>query len=66
MESLQMLKFHLKKERLNFTVGWITSEKQMSDDDRNEDLLSNLLDAVDGDYQDALDTAMIHSVNDDD
>jgi hypothetical protein len=65
MESLQMLKFHLKKERLNFTAGWITSEKQMSDDDRNEDLLSNLLDAVDGDYQDALDTA-IRSVNDDD
>ena len=63
MESLQMLKFHLKKECLNFTVGWITSEKQMSDDDCNEDLLSNLLDAVDGDYQDALDTA-IRSVND--
>jgi hypothetical protein len=63
MESLQMLKFHLKKERLNFTAGWITSEKQMSDDDCNEDLLSNLLDAVDSDYQDALDTA-IRSVND--
>jgi hypothetical protein len=47
-----------------FYCGWITSEKQMSDDDCNEDLLSNLLDTVDGDYQDALDTA-IHSVNDD-
>ncbi|OJA12305.1 hypothetical protein AZE42_10248 [Rhizopogon vesiculosus] len=25
MEALQMLKFHLKKEHLNFTRGWITS-----------------------------------------
>jgi len=61
LEALQMLKFHLKKERLNFTAGWITSEKQMVDDDPDEDLLRKLLE---GDYQDALDSA-IRSVNDD-
>ena len=61
LEALQMLKFHLKKERLNFTTGWITSEKQMVDDDPDEDLLRKLLE---GDYQDALDSA-IHSANDD-
>jgi hypothetical protein len=33
LEALQMLKFHLKKEQLNFTAGWLTSEKQMVDDD---------------------------------
>ena len=26
MEALQLLKFSLKKERLNFTAGWATSE----------------------------------------
>ena len=61
LEALQMLKFHLKKERLNFTAGWITSEKQMVDDDPDEDLLRKLLE---GDYQDALDSA-ICSANDD-
>ena len=55
-----MLKFHLKKDQLNFTVGWITSEKWMVDDNPDEDLLCKLLE---GDYQDALDSA-IHSVND--
>jgi hypothetical protein len=25
MEVLQMVKFHLKKDRLNFTHGWVTS-----------------------------------------
>ena len=43
MEALQMLKFHLKKERLNFTAGWITSEKDLVDDEPKEDLLQKLL-----------------------
>lgn len=30
MEALQLLKFTLKKERLNFTKGWATSEAIMS------------------------------------
>ena len=29
MEALQLLKFSLKKERLNFTAGWTTSEEAM-------------------------------------
>ena len=30
MEALQLLKFSLKKERLNFMKGWSTSEAAMS------------------------------------
>jgi len=60
MEALQMLKFHLKKERLNFTAGWITLEKDLVDDAPEEDFLQSLLQ---GDFQDTLDRA-IHSVND--
>jgi hypothetical protein len=43
MEALQMLKFHLKKSRLNFTEAWVTSENQMVYDDPDVDLLANLL-----------------------
>jgi hypothetical protein len=28
-ETLQMLKYSLKKERLNFTAGWSTSESEL-------------------------------------
>jgi hypothetical protein len=60
MEALQMLKFRLKKDWLNFTAGWITSEKDMVDDSPEEDLLHKLLRS---DFQDALDRT-IRSVND--
>ena len=30
MEVLQLLKFYLKKERLDFSAGWVTSEEAMS------------------------------------
>jgi hypothetical protein len=43
MEMLQMLKFHLKKEHLNFTNAWITSEAHMLQDNPEEDLLHSLL-----------------------
>jgi hypothetical protein len=46
MESLQMLKFALKKERLNFTQNWITPESAMSErkpEPTGIDLLSSLL-----------------------
>jgi hypothetical protein len=44
MEALQMLKFHLKKECLNFTNSWVTAESQMTEDDPDAvDLLGNLL-----------------------
>lgn len=41
MEALQIVKFLLKKERLNFTQGWAASQKemeiQMSLDDSGDD-----------------------------
>ena len=39
METLQMLKFDLKKEHLNFTASWITMEAQMLEDVPDEDFL---------------------------
>jgi hypothetical protein len=61
MEALQMLKFNLKKQHLNFVEGWITSEKEMTEDlyDADHDLLLNLLQ---DDYQNAFDIA-IQSIN---
>jgi len=43
MEALQMLKFHLKKSRLNFTEAWVTPENQMTNDEPDVNLLANLL-----------------------
>lgn len=43
MEALQMLKFSLRKERLDFTTGWETSEKQMKEDEMEEDILERLV-----------------------
>jgi hAT family C-terminal dimerisation region len=43
MEALQLLKFSLKKERLNFMNGWATSEADMSEVlQPNHDLLGSL------------------------
>lgn len=57
MEALQMLKFHLKKSRLNFMDGWATPMKDMASDDPEEDHLAKLLtdDADTGGLQDVLD-----------
>lgn len=63
MESLQMLKFHLKKERLNFTANWMTVEKQMVDDDPDSDLLRAL---IEGDFQNGLDRILQTISNDED
>ncbi|KIM87967.1 hypothetical protein PILCRDRAFT_40718, partial [Piloderma croceum F 1598] len=43
MEALQMLKFTLKKARLDFMAGWITSENDMQECEPEEDLLAALL-----------------------
>lgn len=61
MEALQMLKFYLKKSRLDFTTGWATSQKLMVDDDADVDLLAGLLT---DNFQDSLDTIM-QSIGDD-
>ena len=47
MEALQMVKFHLKKERLNFTSSWVTEEKEMDVDDPDTDLLGELTKGTD-------------------
>jgi hypothetical protein len=51
MEALQMLKFHLKKVRLDFTKGWVMQEKDMinniPDDDPAILLLKGNQDAID-------------------
>jgi hypothetical protein len=54
MEALQMLKYHLKKERLNFTEGWMTKDKEMIDYDAAVDL--GLL--LKGEFHDNLDKVM--------
>jgi len=59
MEALQILKFHLKKERLHFTEGWMTLEKEMVDDPVDVDLLAGLLKE---NYQDDLDK-LVKSIN---
>jgi hypothetical protein len=43
MEALQMTKFHLKKERLDFTKAWVTVEEEMQEDNPDCDLLDALL-----------------------
>jgi hypothetical protein len=58
MESLQVLKFHLKKERLSFTENWETPQQAMERDEAPDDLLCSLLR---GNYQDALDRAIVCS-----
>ncbi|KAF8129616.1 hypothetical protein EV363DRAFT_1168993 [Boletus edulis] len=47
MEALQMLKFWLKKDRLNFTKGWITPQKDMVFDEDSDDLLGRLFSTTD-------------------
>ena len=54
-----MLKFYLKKERLNFTQNWLTLEKHMMHDEPDEDLLRRLLQ---DNFQDSLDR-VIRSIN---
>ena len=55
MEALQMLKYHFKKERLNFTECLLTSENELIEDEPEEDLLRKLLQE---DYQTGMDQAM--------
>ena len=47
MEALQMLKFWIKKDRLNFTKDWITPQKEMVTNEQSEDLLAWLFSTMD-------------------
>ena len=54
MEALQMLKFYLKKERLNFTRGWITSQKILVEDEPDEPGAHNTSTQQDNQLEDTL------------
>jgi len=58
MEALQMLKFHLKKSRLDFTKGWLTLEKQMVADKPDEEDEDPLVELLQGNFQNNLDEIM--------
>ncbi|KIM60351.1 hypothetical protein SCLCIDRAFT_52033, partial [Scleroderma citrinum Foug A] len=47
MEALQMLKFWIKKDRLNFMKDWITPQKEMVTNEQSEDLLARLFSTMD-------------------
>jgi hypothetical protein len=67
MEALQMLKFALKKERLNFTAGWMTVDKHMREDEPEGDLLRDLVDQrhSEGEFQNTLDKILKRVISDD-
>ncbi|KAI6022323.1 hypothetical protein BKA83DRAFT_4493604 [Pisolithus microcarpus] len=44
MEALQMLKFFLKKEHLDFSKGWGVLQKDMLVDEDDDDLLAAIVD----------------------
>jgi hypothetical protein len=64
MEAIQMLKYGLKKARLDFTEGWVTEEAMMGESEEEaEDLLATLL----GDNQaEALDSLLDVLADEDD
>jgi len=64
MEALQMLKFGLKQNRLNFTDGWITDERSMQVDEFSEE--DHLAKLFDKDSADAMDELLAAIGNDED
>lgn len=54
MEALQLLKFSLKKERLNFTAGWATSEGAMGVVDKPRHNLADALIMCDPEHCDTM------------
>ena len=45
MEALQMMKFFLKKECLNFMCGWVKAQQEMLSETVDDDLLAVIIDA---------------------
>lgn len=62
MEALQMVKFHLKQERLNFMEHWLTPQGLMVEDDPEGDPLQQLLQ---GNFQDSFDLVVRASIDSD-
>ena len=59
MEALQLLKFYLKKECLNFSAGWETSEEAMGVVRKSTHSLADALGVYDAEDRDArLDTIL--------
>ncbi|KAF9518544.1 hypothetical protein BS47DRAFT_1338232 [Hydnum rufescens UP504] len=56
MEALQMLKFMLKKQRLNFTDTWETPVAEMRDDHEDMGVLEDILGAQDMELDKVLET----------
>jgi hypothetical protein len=65
MEVLQMVKFSLKNERLNFMEGLIMAECDMLDDGPKDDLLGALLSSDQGRSMDAVIAALRQDDKDD-
>ena len=66
MEALQMLKFHLKKLRLNFTEAWMTESMYMLEDDLDKDS-NNLAMLLKPDFRADLDWILLSiNTNDED
>ena len=61
-----MMKFFLKKERMDFMHGWITSEKDMQQDIEGEDLFAKAIDAnlMRSKVEQAVDDIMVAIVKD--
>ncbi|KAF9510390.1 hypothetical protein BS47DRAFT_1348082, partial [Hydnum rufescens UP504] len=56
MEALQMLKFMLKKQQLNFTDTWETPAAEMQDDHKDMGMLEDILGAQDMELDKVLET----------
>jgi hypothetical protein len=66
MESLQMLKFAFKKDRLDFTGGWITPEHLMEEQVPDQDLLAALFAGGSEDVMDRIIRDLAEDDSDDD
>jgi hypothetical protein len=67
MEALQMLKFLLKKKRLDFMAGWKTEESEMQEGSAMEkgsqpEITLNLL-VEDGDTENARDALLVDDMD---
>jgi hypothetical protein len=58
MEALQMLKFSLKKDHLNFMLAWMVGQKELSADNPDHDLLADLLSKGNSSHEDTQDLIM--------
>ena len=58
MEALQMMKFFLKKEHLNFMHEWATAQQEMLSETIDDDLLAVIVDT------NVVEDSLLHAMND--